>query len=212
MAAPAKYTAMDQQPQLTPQEALELLREGNRRFLADAPYNPPMDRLHRLHLAAAQRPFAAYLSCSDSRVPPELLFERGLGELFIVRNAGNTLCATALGSLEFAVTQLQVPLFVVMGHEACGAIRAAVSVARGETAYSSNVAKVLQSLLPAVLEADPWAEDLCNAAALCNVRKVVKELQKEASPALLDPQAEGRLLVVGAYYHLDSGRVEFLDQ
>ena len=66
MAAPDKYTAMDQQPQLTPQEALELLREGNRRFLADAPYNPPMDRLHRLHLAAAQRPFAAYLSCSDS--------------------------------------------------------------------------------------------------------------------------------------------------
>ena len=203
---------MDQQPQLAPLEALELLKEGNRGFLADAPYNPPMDRLHRLHLAAAQRPFAAYLSCSDSRVPPELLFERGLGELFIVRNAGNTLCATALGSLEFAVTQLQVPLIVVMGHEACGAIRAAVSVARGETAYSSNVSKVLQSLLPAVLEADPWAEDLCNAAALCNVRKVVKELQKEASPALLDPQAEGRLLVVGAYYHLDSGRVVFLDQ
>mgnify|MGYP000228650968 CR=1 FL=1 len=212
MAARVRYTAMDQQPQLAPLEALELLKEGNRRFLADAPYNPPMDRLHRLHLAAAQRPFAAYLSCSDSRVPPELLFERGLGELFIVRNAGNTLCATALGNLEFAVTQLQVPLIVVMGHEACGAIRAAVSVARGETAYSSNVSKVLQSLLPAVLEADPWAEDLCNAAALCNVRKVVKELQKEASPALLDPQAEGRLLVVGAYYHLDSGRVVFLDQ
>ena len=199
-------------PPMTPDDVLALLKEGNRRFLADAPYNPPMDRLHRLHLAAAQRPFAAYLSCSDSRVPPELLFERGLGELFIVRNAGNTLCATALGNLEFAVTQLQVPLIVVMGHEACGAIRAAVSVARGETAYSSNVSKVLQSLLPAVLEADPWAEDLCNAAALCNVRKVVKELQKEASPALLDPQAEGRLLVVGAYYHLDSGRVVFLDQ
>lgn len=191
---------MDNPPPMTPQKALELLQEGNRRFLADAPYNPPMDRLHRLHLAAAQRPFAAYLSCSDSRVPPELLFERGLGELFIVRNAGNTLCPTALGSLEFAVTQLQVPLIVVMGHEACGAIRAAVSVARGETAYTGNVSKVLQSLLPAVLEADPWAEDLCNAAALCNVRKVVKELQEEASPALLAPQANGKLLVVGAYW------------
>ena len=106
---------MDDRQQITPLEALELLKEGNRRFLSDAPYNPPMDRLHRLHLAAAQRPFAAYLSCSDSRVPPELLFERGLGELFIVRNAGNTLCATALGSLEFAVTQLQVPMIVVMG-------------------------------------------------------------------------------------------------
>jgi carbonic anhydrase len=196
---------------ITPLEALELLKEGNRRFLADAPYNPPMDRLHRLHLAAAQQPFAAYLSCSDSRVPPELLFERGLGELFIVRNAGNTLCPTALGSLEFAVTQLQVPLIVVMGHEACGAIRAAVSVARGQAAYTGNVSKVLQSLLPAVLEADPWAEDLCNAAALCNVRKVVRELREEASPALLEPQNAGSLMVVGAYYHLDSGRVEFLD-
>ena len=89
---------MSSRHSMTPEAALDLLREGNRRFLSDAPYNPPMDRLRRLHLAAAQRPFAAYLSCSDSRVPPELLFARGLGELFIVRNAGNTLCATALGS------------------------------------------------------------------------------------------------------------------
>jgi carbonic anhydrase len=195
----------------TPDEALALLKEGNRRFLADAPYNPPMDRLHRLNLAAAQKPFAAYLSCSDSRVPPELLFERGLGELFIVRNAGNALCASALGSLEFAVTQLGVPLIVVMGHEACGALRAAVSVARGHTTYTGNVGKVLQSLLPAVLEADPWSESLADAAALCNVRRVVRELQLEASPALLEPQQDGRLRVVGAYYHLDSGRVDFLE-
>lgn len=195
----------------TPQAALALLKEGNLRFLDDAPYQPPMDRLHRLHLAAAQRPFAAYLSCSDSRVPPELLFERGLGELFIVRNAGNALCATALGSLEFAVTQLQVPLIVVMGHESCGAIRAAVAAARGETAYTGNVSKVLQSLLPAILEADPWAQDLCDAAALCNVRRIVKELREEASPALLEPQAAGKLLVVGAYYHLDTGLVDFFE-
>ena len=196
---------------LTPAEALERLKEGNRRFLEDAPYQPPMDRLHRLHLAAAQRPFAAYLSCSDSRVPPELLFERGLGELFIVRNAGNTLCTSALGSLEFAVAHLQVPLIVVMGHEACGALRAAVAVAREQRQFSGHVSKVLQSLLPAVLEADPWAPDLVNAAALCNVRKVVRELREEASPALLEPQKAGRLRVVGAYYHLDSGRVDFLD-
>ncbi|WFL78969.1 carbonic anhydrase [Altererythrobacter arenosus] len=196
---------------LTPAEVLERLKEGNRRFLEDAPYQPPMDRLHRLHLAAAQRPFAAYLSCSDSRVPPELLFERGLGELFIVRNAGNTLCSSALGSLEFAVAHLQVPLIVVMGHEACGALRAAVAVAREQRQFSGNVSKVLQSLLPAVLEADPWAPDLVNAAALCNVRKVVRELREEASPALLEPQKAGRLRVVGAYYHLDSGRVDFLD-
>lgn len=196
---------------MTPDAALELLKEGNRRFLADATYSPNLDRVHRLHLAAAQRPFAAYLSCSDSRVPPELLFERGLGELFIVRNAGNALCSSALGSLEFAVTQLEVPLIVVMGHEACGAIRAAVAVARGQASYTGNVNKVLESLLPAVLQTDPWAENLANAAALCNVKRVVEELQTQASPALLAPQSEGRLRVVGAYYHLDSGRVDFLD-
>jgi carbonic anhydrase len=98
-----------------------------------------------------------------------------------------------------------------MGHEACGAIRSAVAVARGQAVYAGNVSKVLQSLLQAVLEADPWAEDLGNAAALCNVRMVVRELRKEASPVLLGPQAADSLLVVGADSNLDPGRVEFLD-
>ncbi len=98
---------------LSPDAALSLLKDGNRRFLAGEPYTPILDRRVRLELAAAQYPIAAYLSCSDSRVPPELLFERGLGELFIVRNAGNSLCNTAIGSLEFAVINLGVPLIVV---------------------------------------------------------------------------------------------------
>ncbi|WP_341711061.1 carbonic anhydrase [Erythrobacter sp.] len=202
---------MEEVPQLTPDEALELLKEGNRRFLDDTTYEPSMDRMRRLELAAAQRPFAAYLSCSDSRVPPELLFERGLGELFIIRNAGNTLCTTALGSLEFAVTNLQVPLIVVMGHEACGALDAAVSLARGKASFSGNISKVLQSLLPAVLETDPWADHIVDAAAVSNVRRVVRELREEASPALLEPQRTGKLMVVGAYYHLSSGKVDFLE-
>ena len=102
---------------MSPHEALTLLRDGNQAFLNDAPIVPPLDRDTRLRLAAGQSPFAAYVSCSDSRVPPELLFGRGLGELFIVRNAGNTLDTAALGSLEFAVSVLGVPLIVVMGHE-----------------------------------------------------------------------------------------------
>lgn len=201
---------MLEETRLSPDEALDLLREGNRRFLDDVTYEPSMDRIRRLELAAAQRPFAAYLSCSDSRVPPELLFERGLGELFIIRNAGNTLCATALGSLEFAVTQLEVPLIVVMGHEACGALNAAVSLARGKASFSGNIAKVLQSLLPAVLETDPWSDRIVDAAAISNVRRVVRELPEESSPAILEPQRVGKLKVVGAFYHLGSGKVDFL--
>ena len=121
------------------------------------------------------------------------------------------MCTTALGSLEFAVTNLNVPLIVVMGHEACGALNAAVSLARGKASFSGNISKVLQSLLPAVLETDPWADHIVDAAAISNVRRVVRELREEASPAMLAPQRQGTLKVVGAFYHLDSGRVDFLD-
>ncbi|MEQ1688838.1 MAG: carbonic anhydrase, partial [Sphingopyxis sp.] len=131
---------------LSPDAALSLLKDGNRRFLAGEPYTPILDRRVRLELAAAQ-----HLSCSDSRVPPELLFERGLGELFIVRNAGNSLCNTAIGSLEFAVINLGVPLIVVMGHQQCGAMRAAVAMVREQRRYSARIDAALHPLLPAVL-------------------------------------------------------------
>lgn len=199
-------------PLLTPDDALALLKDGNRRFLEDEPLAVRGDRMSRLRMAAAQRPIAAYLSCSDSRVAPELLFGRGLGELFIVRNAGNSLCSTALGSLEFAVTALGVPLIVVMGHENCGAVRAAVSVVKDHFGYSANINKVLQPLYPAIMEVgEDCAHDLVNASARHNVRRVVRELQEEASPALRRPQELGTLKVVGAYYELASGGVEWLD-
>lgn len=196
---------------MTPDEALQLLRTGNHAFLSDEPLRPLLDRASRLKLAAGQSPFAAYLSCSDSRVPPELLFGRGLGELFIVRNAGNTLDTAAMGSLEFAVSVLGVPLIVIMGHEACGAVQAAVSVVRDHAQFSGSMGKMIQSIIPAVLEAG-----LCPCAGLegavrQNVRRVVRELREGASPILLGPQATGALMVVGAYYRLESGEVDFFD-
>ncbi|WP_123688921.1 carbonic anhydrase [Allostella humosa] len=196
---------------MTPLEALELLRAGNHAFLSDAPLRPALDRASRLRLAAGQSPFAAYVSCSDSRVPPELLFGRGLGELFIIRNAGNTLDTAAIGSLEFAVSVLGVPLIVVMGHEACGAVQAAVSVVQKNARFSGSIGKMIQPIIPAVLEADlaPGAD--IEAAVLQNVRRVVRELREEASPILLAPQATGALIVVGAYYRLGSGEVDFFD-
>ncbi|MBP6112220.1 MAG: carbonic anhydrase [Sphingobium sp.] len=199
-------------PPMTPDDVLALLKEGNRRFLADEPYEPHADRSSRLRMLAGQRPIAAYLSCSDSRVAPELLFGRGLGELFIIRNAGNSLCSTAIGSLEFAVSALQVPLVVVMGHENCGAVRAAVSVVREHYSFSANISKVLQPLYPAIMEVgDEGQHDLINAASKQNVRRVVRELQEETSPALRRPQKYGLLKIVGAFYHLASGEVDWLD-
>ncbi len=196
---------------LSPDDALNLLKEGNRRFLAGEPYAPVTDRRARLELAAAQHPIAAYLSCSDSRVPPELLFERGLGELFIVRNAGNSLCSTAIGSLEFAVINLGVPLIVVMGHQQCGAMRAAVAMVREQRRYSARIDAALHPLLPAVLTADPWADDLVDAAARQNVINVVDALKAEISPRISAHVAAGTLKIIGAFYSMMSGGVEFLD-
>lgn len=196
---------------LSPDEALRLLKDGNRRFLAGESYTPIVDRRARLELAAAQHPIAAYLSCSDSRVPPELLFERGLGELFIVRNAGNSLCNTAIGSLEFAVINLGVPLIVVMGHQQCGAMRAAVAMVREQRRYSARIDAALYPLLPAVLTADPWSQDLVDAAARQNVVNVVDALKAEVSPRISACVNAGTLKIVGAFYSMVSGGVEFLE-
>jgi len=196
---------------MSPIEALALLRDGNLAFLNDEPIMPPLDRDTRLRLAAGQSPFAAYVSCSDSRVPPELLFGRGLGELFIVRNAGNTLDTSALGSLEFAVSVLGVPLIVVMGHEGCGAVQAAVSVVKDQARFRGNIGKMIQPIIPAVLEADMSEGTGIESAVRQNVRRVVRELREDASPLFLHPQATGRLIVVGAYYELGSGKVDFFD-
>lgn len=126
---------MPSDPALTPDVALERLKEGNRRFLAGEHGQGMEDPKRRLAVAQRQAPFAVLVSCSDSRVPPEILFGCGLGELFIVRNAGNTVDTTALGSIEFAVVHLHVPLVVVMGHQRCGAVEAALgSVANGTLA------------------------------------------------------------------------------
>lgn len=194
--------------ELTPDQALELLQQGNRNFLSDAPVHPSLDRQSRLALAAGQKPFAAYVSCSDSRVPPELLFGRGLGELFIVRNAGNTIDTTAMGSLEFAVSMLKVPLIVVMGHEACGAVTAAVNVVKTGADYPGNIGRMIEPIIPAVIEAG--THDV-TAAARQNVRRIVRRLRTDAAPALLEPQAEGCLKIIGAFYSLKSGAVDFFD-
>ena len=196
---------------MTPAEALNRLREGNRAFLNDEPLQPSLDRASRLALAEGQKPFAAYVSCSDSRVPPELLFGRGLGELFIVRNAGNTLDVVAMGSLEFAVGVLGVPLIVVMGHEGCGAVKAAMSVVTEGKHFPGNIGKMIEPIIPAVLEAARLGDSTPEAAVRQNVAHAIRELREDSAPMLMEAQTSGRLLVVGAYYELRTGEVHFFD-
>ena len=200
--------------QITPDEALERLQDGNRRFVADHSPNGDTSRERRLEVARSQEPFAALVGCSDSRVGPELLFGVGLGDLFIVRSAAGNLDSHGLGSIEFAVMQLNVPLVVVLGHERCGAIEVAVDAIASDLEFPGSMGTVIESIIPAVLHAQRGLApdgDLVDAAVHENVRRIVRRMRTAAEPILLEPQRTGRLTIVGAYYALDTGVVDFFD-
>ena len=192
----------------TPDEALEILRQGNREFLAGRVNPEAASAERRLEIARGQRPFAVLVGCSDSRVDPEILFGRRLGELFIVRNAGNTVDTSALGSIEYAVLELGVPLVLVLGHERCGAVDAAVSIVTDNAEFPGSIGAMVEPILPAVLAMRDEPGDLLDNAVRENVRRVVARLNT-SDPLLNGPVAEGRLRIVGARYDLETGEVDF---
>lgn len=199
---------------LTADQALKLLKDGNDQYLTDAPFRrESTDKQRRIEIARGQAPFAVLVSCSDSRVPPELLFGRGLGELFIVRNAGNTVDTAALGSIQYAVAELGVPLILVLGHERCGAVDAAVSVVEKGTSFPGAIGPMIEPIIPAVLaaKAQPGGE-LLDKAVRENVRRIANRLRTTSDPLLLDPIKAGKVRVVGARYDLDDGDVDFFDE
>ena len=209
---------------LTADQALQRLKDGNRKFMADTPDqtaaaaqmdNPRLNHERRLEIAQGQTPFAVLVSCSDSRVPPELLFGRGLGELFIVRNAGNTVDTVALGSIEYAVAQLGVPLVLVLGHERCGAVDAALSVVEKNATFPGSIGQMIEPIIPAALQAKNAApanadrEQVLDMAVRENVKRTVTRLRSASEPILMDPLKGGKLKIVGARYDLDDGSVDF---
>lgn len=196
---------------LTPDQALELLRRGNDEFRVDLPYHAVTGRQRRVDIAKGQTPFAVLVACSDSRVPPELLFGRGLGELFIVRNAGNTVDTAAMGSIEYAVAVVGVPLIMVLGHERCGAVEAAVKVVKENATYPGSIGQMIEPIVPAVLSVQGQEGDIVDNAVRANVSRTVARLRTASSPLLQKPLAEGKLRVVGARYDLDDGDVDFFD-
>ncbi|MDB5647724.1 carbonic anhydrase [Methylobacterium sp.] len=197
---------------LTADEALETLKEGNRRYQTDSPVRAVQGRERRIEIALGQTPFVVLVSCSDSRVSPEILFGRGLGELFIVRNAGNCVDTAALGSIEYAVSQLAVPLVLVMGHSRCGAVEAAVDVVKNNTVYPGSIGRMIEPIVPAVLSQRDKPGDFVENCVRANVNRVVERLRLASEPALLDPLKAGKLRVVGASYSLDTGTVDFFNE
>ncbi|MBU8544031.1 MULTISPECIES: carbonic anhydrase [Roseomonadaceae] len=191
---------------LTPDQALERLMEGNRRFLAGSAPSGPSNLERRIQLATGQAPFAAVLGCADSRAAPEVLFQAGLGEIFVARNAGNLADTGAIGSLEYAVGNLGVPLIMVLGHEHCGAAGAALAMAQQNLALPAHLRDMLLPILPAALTALRAGGDTLDGTVRANVTLNVGRLQTESSVLAAAVQA-GRLKVVGAHYDLDTQQV-----
>jgi carbonic anhydrase len=202
---------------LTGREALTRLREGNERFIADVrSINSLASYMRRSELAEGQAPFAIILGCADSRVPAEIVFDQGLGDLFVIRVAGNIVAPSQVGSVEFAAARYQTRLVVVLGHSQCGAIAATIEEIRatGPNA-SSNLRSIVERIRPSVqglFDTDLASDEaaLTAHAVRANVRASANHL-RHGSPLLEKLIQEEGLLVVGAEYSLDSGKVEFFD-
>jgi carbonic anhydrase len=197
---------------MTPAAALQRLREGNLRFSAEL--TSMRSRLSateemRARLAQRQEPFATIVSCSDSRVPAEIIFDQGLGDLFIVRNAGAVRGHAPLASIEFAVARLATPLVVVLAHERCGAIRAAYEAALGAPAGSDSLSTLVSRLSPAIQAAGDGgpSEARCDRAA--RIQALLFALEIARSPLVEPLVAAGRVAVVPAFYWIAAGVVDF---
>jgi carbonic anhydrase len=197
-------------PAINPDKALQRLIEGNARFVHGEPLQQSPGPRQLADLTQGQSPFATILGCSDSRVPPEMVFDQGLGDLFIVRVAGNVVSTEILGSLGYALAHLHTSLFVVLGHEGCGAVQAALKMKFHRQAEPGTVGELLEVILPGLEGINPStpAETQWQHAVEANVRWSVRQLA--AAPGARALLAEGRVRVVGAIYELATGCVRFL--
>jgi carbonic anhydrase len=192
---------------LSPAEAYQKLLEGNERFIQGAPSHPRQSAELRSELTGAQNPFAALFGCSDSRLAAEIIFDVGLGDLFVVRNAGQVISTTTLGSLEYSVEFLKVPLIVVLGHYGCGAIAATMDSVAGTLETNSDfIPSLVSKISPSVEAARQAGTDSVDAVAEIHIKATVEELISRS--ALIDRAVRsGKLGVVGAIYQLALGRV-----
>ena len=201
---------------VSPREALVRLREGNRRFVSGVRgLDALISHTRRAELASEQHPFAIVLGCSDSRVPAEIVFDQGLGDLFVIRVAGNIVAPSQVGSVEFAAARFGTPLVVVLGHTQCGAILATLEEVRSGASGSPNLRSIVGRIRPTVetlLAAGPLSDDgeLVRQSVRANVRASANHL-RHGSQILEQLIHDGQLLVVGAEYSLETGAVDFFD-
>lgn len=204
-AAPARA-----RPPADAAEALAQLKAGNRRFVSGKLRHAHEAASWRAHLKDGQHPFATILACSDSRVPPELVFDQGFGDLFVIRVAGNIIAADVVGSLAYAIRHLQTSLVVVMGHESCGAVTAAVDALAGRGHEPRLIAALVSAIEPGLehLPADLTGPDRVHAAVEANVRWSIRQLK--AIPEGQLALKKKKCILIGAVYDIATGKVHFL--
>ena len=195
---------------ISSEEALKRLMEGNRRFVELKSKHPHQTLDWRAELEAGQHPFAVILGCADSRVPPELLFDQGLGDLFVVRVAGNIVDTDVRGSVEYAVDHLETPLVLVLGHTRCGAVTAALDQATDSPTEPEEIVSLLYRIEPALkgLSEIKDREARVNEAVKRNVQLAVQRLAQ--TPDLIRSQKSGKLKIMGGVYDMHTGKIEFL--
>ena len=201
---PAAFAQESTQQPISPTLALQELIEGNSRFVQDKRLNPHQSRLRLAEIATVQHPFAAILSCADSRVPAEMIFDVGLGDLFVVRIAGNVVSPRVTGSLEYAAKVLGSGLIVILGHERCGAVTAAVN----GTTVEGEIGTFVNDIKPAVARVKGIKGDRIDNAVIANVQYQLELLNK--SKVLTALVTEGKLKIVGGRYDLDTGEVTMI--
>lgn len=197
---------------LPAEQALERLRSGNERFASGRP-DADADPARRASLTEGQEPFAVILGCSDSRVPAEIVFDQGLGDLFVIRVAGNVVAPSQIGSIEFAAERFGTRLVVVLGHTSCGAVEATLEqLARPAADQSPNLKAIVDRIAPSVTDliaSGLEGDALMDAAVKAHVARAVEQLS-HGSKILEDLIGRGDLTIVGAEYSLETGRVTFL--
>lgn len=195
-------------PVTNAEEALQRLVAGNQRYAANKSIDLDESESRRAELTTGQHPYAMIFSCVDSRVPPELIFDEGLGDLFVIRTAGQVIDSAVLGSLEFGVDELSIPLLMVLGHEGCGAVKATLEAVEANATAPGEINFLVEAIRPAIEASEEHEGDHLTNAVHTNVKLVVEELKQ--SDILSEAIAAGTLQIVGGIYSLSSGLVEVI--
>jgi carbonic anhydrase len=197
-------------PNTSPVTAWKALKEGNDRFVMGKPEHPSQSIEYRAHLANGQKPTAVVFGCADSRVAAEIIFDQGLGDMFVVRTAGHVIDLAVLGSVEYAVTVLDVPLIVVLGHDSCGAVKATLSALDDGVMPSGYVRDIVERITPSILQGRHAGLSRVDEFEARHVSETVAQLRVRSSP-IAERVAAGSLAIAGVTYQLADGRVVLRD-